>query len=145
MRFFPFRQAALALLFTLILGAVFLREEIIGVPENIAKLQRIAGWLVLSVVVYTAAVNGYKVFRKESSKMESLEKYVIENTQPGEVFLFFYPEDLMSYFLRNGLFLFKKTPASYFCASSPIWREKTYECTMVFAGKQEKDLLLVIS
>ncbi|MGB9748032.1 MAG: hypothetical protein ACPLXM_13990 [Bacteroidales bacterium] len=145
MRFFPFRQAALALLFTLVLGAVFLREEIIGVPENIAKLQRIAGWLVLSVVVYTAAVNGYKVFRKEPSKMESLEKYVIENTQPGEVFLFFYPEDLMSYFPQKTEFSFsRKTRRDVFfsCKFIPYGGKNTYEWYRRYLAmkKLEKDI-----
>lgn len=130
MRFFPYRQAALALLFSLILAAVYLREEIIGTAENIVRLQRMAGWMVLAVVVYTAGVNGYKAFRKEQSKMESLEKYVIEYTQPGEVFLFYYPEDLMSYFPQKTEFSFsRKTRRDVFfsCKFIPYGGKNTFE------------------
>lgn len=145
MRFFPFRQAALALLFTLILGVVFLREEIIVVSENIVRLQRIAGWMVLAVVVYTAAVNGYKALRKESSKMEALEKYVIDHTQPGEVFLFYYPEELMSYFPQKTEFSFsRKTRRDVFfsCKFIPYGGKNTYEWYQRYLAMKmmEKDI-----
>jgi hypothetical protein len=130
MRFFPYRQASLALLFSLMLAAVYIREEVVKAPENIVRLQRIAGWMVLAVVAFTAAGNGYKALHKETGAPEALEKYIIQNTQPGETILFFYPEELMSYFPQKNYFSFsRRTGREVFfsCKFIPYGGLNTYE------------------